>query len=219
MDYSRASPSPRYRDLIAQYRTMHTEGERFLGVPANQTFSGISLLPQAGEIKRMIRQSRAASILDYGSGKGAQYLPQRVELDGSQWDSVQDYWDVDFVRCYDPCFVPFSELPAEQSDGVISTDVLEHCPEQDLPWIVDEMFGFARSFVFLTIACHPARKRLPSGENAHCTIKSRDWWKTLLDRISARHPGIAWEAKLYEVPTGGAGVIEQRLHGGKALAA
>lgn len=213
MNYSRASPSPRYRDLIVQYRTMHTEGERFLGVPAEQTFSGISLLPQAQDIKRLIRQTAAASILDYGSGKGGQYLPQRIDLDGRQWDNVQDYWDVDFVRCYDPCFVPFGELPAEKYDGVISTDVLEHCPEEDLPWILDEMFGFARSFVFLTIACHLARKRLPNGENAHCTIKSSDWWNQLLQRVSAAHPGIVWEAKLYKVPPGAADVIEQRLRG------
>jgi hypothetical protein len=213
MDYSRASPSPRYRDLIAQYRTMHTEGERFLGVPAEQTFSGISLLPQAEDIKRLIRQTGAASILDYGSGKGTQYLPQRIELDGGTWDNVQDYWAVDYVRCYDPCFVPFSDLPAEKCDGVISTDVLEHCPEDDLPWILDEMFGFARRFVFLTIACHPARKRLPSGENAHCTIKSAAWWSELLQRVAALHPGIVWEAKLYEVPPGAAQAIEQRLRG------
>src|ERR1039458_7614601 len=213
MEYTRANPSPRYRDLIAQYRTMHTEGERFVVVPAEQTFSGISLLPQARDIKRLIRQTAAASILDYGSGKGGQYQPQRIELDRGQWDNVQDYWDVDYVRCYDPCFVPFSELPAEKYDGVISTDVLEHCPEDDLPWILDEMFGFARSFVFLTIACHQARKRLPNGENAHCTVKSSDWWNQLLQRVSAAHPGIVWEAKLYEVPPGAASVIEQRLRG------
>ena len=214
MDYSRASPSPRYRDLIAQYRAMHVEGERFLGVPAALTFSGISLLPQAEDIKRLIGQTGAASILDYGSGKGTQYLPHRIEqLDGKTWDNVQDYWEVDYVRCYDPCFVPFSELPAEKCDGVISTDVLEHCPEDDLLWIVDEMFGFARRFVFLTIACHPARKRLPNGENAHCTVKSSDWWGELLQRVSSRHPGVVWEAKLYETPPGQAQTIEQRLRG------
>lgn len=213
MDYSRARPSPRYRELIAQYRTMHTDGERFLGVPAAQTFSGISLLPHAPDIKRLIRRTAASSILDYGSGKGTQYLAQRIELDGEAWDNVQDYWDVDYVRCYDPCFAPFSELPAETYDGVISTDVLEHCPEDDLRWIIGEMFGFARSFVFLTIASHRARKRLPNGENAHCTIKSPAWWSDLLLRVSAAHPGIVWEAKLYEVQPGAANVIEQRLSG------
>lgn len=54
---------------------------------------------------------------------------------------------------------------------MICTDVLEHCPEEDIPWIVDELFAFARKFVYANIACFPARKQLPSGGNAHCTVK------------------------------------------------
>jgi hypothetical protein len=54
---------------------------------------------------------------------------------------------------------------------VISTDVLEHCPGKvNVPWIVDEMFGYATRFVFANVAVIPAGKRLPNGENAHCTI-------------------------------------------------
>jgi len=162
MDYSRADPSQRYRDLIAQYRAMHDEGERFLGVPPQQTFSGISLLPHIQDIKRLVRIAGAGSILDYGCGMGMQYRQRNIDRDGEQWDSVQDYWGVDYVHCYNPCYKPFSELPVGKHDGVISTDVLEHCPEDDVPWILGEMFGYARKFVFATIACYPARKHLPS---------------------------------------------------------
>jgi hypothetical protein len=214
MDYSRTNPSPRYRDLIAQYSTMHTEGERFLRIPPEQTFSGISLKPHLPDIKRLIRQTGATSILDYGCGKGTQYLPQKIEQDGGPWDSVQDYWDVDYVQCYDPCYKPFSDLPTGKHDGVISSDVLEHCPEDDVPWILGEMFGYARKFVFVTIACYPARKRLPNGENAHCTIKPSGWWSELLGGISARHPGIVWEAKVYQMEPGRSEMVEQTLRGG-----
>lgn len=214
MDYSRTNPSPRYRDLITQYRAMHIEGERFLGIPPEQTFPGISLLPQLQDIKRLIRQTGAASILDYGCGKGTQYLRKNIEQDGGRWDSVQDYWDVDFVLRYDPCYEPFSGLPVGKCDGVISTDVLEHCPEDDVPWILGEMFGYARKFVFVTIACYPARKRLPNGENAHCTIKPSDWWRELLGGVSADNPAIVWEAKLYQIEPGRSEAVEQTLRGG-----
>jgi hypothetical protein len=66
---------------------------------------------------------------------------------------------------------PFSALPEGRFDGVVCTDVLEHCPEEDLPWIVGELFGYARLFVFANVACYPAAKKLPNGENAHCTIR------------------------------------------------
>jgi len=214
MNYSRSNPSQRYRDLMAQYRVMHGEGERFLGIPPEQTFSGISLLPHLQDIKRLILQTGAGSILDYGSGKGTQYLPQNIRQDGRQWDSVQDYWDVDYVHCYDPCYKPFSDLPAGKHDGVISTDVLEHCPEDDVPWILEEMFSYARKFVFATIACYPARKRLPSGENAHCTIKPLEWWGELFGTVSARHSGIVWEAKVSHIDPVRSEMVEQTLRGG-----
>src|SRR5437763_1557904 len=81
-------------------------------------------------------------------------------------EGIAEYWDVDEVRCYDAGYQPYRKLPAGQFDGVISTDVLEHCPEEDLSWILQEIFSFARRFVFLNVACFPARKTLPDGTNA-----------------------------------------------------
>ena len=117
------------------------------------------------------------------------------------------------VRCYDPCHEPFSRLPEEKFDGVLCTDVLEHCPEEDVPWILDEIFGYARRFVFANAACYPARKHLPNGENAHCTIREPAWWRERLCETSARHPGVLWEVwvqslvKIYN----GHRMVEQKL--------
>jgi hypothetical protein len=85
--------------------------------------------------------------------------------------------------------------------------VLEHCPEQDLDWIVDGLFGYAQKFVFANVACFPARKSLPNGENAHCTIRPGSFWKALFEASSARHPGVLWEAWIEE----SRGVPDQRL--------
>lgn len=206
MSYSRANPSPRYVELQNLYRTMHEKGESFLGIPPEATFSGKSLAPQSAHIKRLIEQTGARTILDYGSGKGRQYEPQLVrDGSGGQWPSVMDYWDVEEVVCYDPCYAPFSKLPDGKFDGVVCTDVLEHCPEEDMPWIIEEIFGFATRFVFTNVACYPARKRLPNGENAHCTIKPVEWWKALVEGIAAGHAGITWEVRIHsrmDVPEG-----------------
>ncbi len=194
MAFSRAAPSPRYQSLVELYRTMHFEGEKFLNIPPEQTFPGLSLPSQAGRIKRLIEATGAANILDYGSGKGQQYDLRGIPgPDGERYDSIQDYWDVDYIQCYDPSYTPFSKLPAGKFDGVVSTDVLEHCPEEDLPWILDEIFGYAEKFVFANVACYPAKKRLPTGENAHCTIRPPEWWRALIAETAARHPGVAWE--------------------------
>jgi len=206
MSYSRTNPSPRYLELQGLYRTMHEKGERFLNIPPEKTFPGTSLAPQAARIKRLIDLTEAITVLDYGAGKGQQYEPQLIkDAAGGEWPSMMDYWDLEEVVCYDPAYAPFSKLPAARYDGVISTDVLEHCPEEDVPWIVDEIFGYAKKFVFANIACYPASKRLPTGENAHCTIKPVEWWSDIVGRAAAKHPGLVWEAwiqSLADTPQG-----------------
>ena len=186
--YSRANPSPRYLQLMALYARMHLEGETRLGIAPQATFPGKSLLPHVGHVKALVEATQARTILDYGSGKGLQYRARRVVVDGGQVaDSIAEYWDVDEVVCYDPGYEPYRQLPVGRFDGVVSTDVLEHCPEEDLSWISAEIFAFAHRFVFLNVACYPARKRLPDGVNAHLTVREPDWWRDLISEIGRAH--------------------------------
>jgi len=196
--YHRASPSPRYRRLLEQYRLMHERGEPHLGIPPDATFPGKSLPPQAGHIRRLVKQSGATTILDYGSGKGMQYLPQHIvdTVTGAEYADMREYWGVESIRCYDPAYAPFTALPESTYDGVISTDVLEHCPEEDMPWIVAELFSYSRRFVFANVACFPAQKCLPSGGNAHCTIRPTKWWRELILQCAASYPDIDYEFRL-----------------------
>lgn len=213
MRYNRQQPSARYLELVATYRDMHLHGARQQGVPASKTFDGRSLKRQAARIKRLIDRTAARTILDYGSGKGEQYSPNPVRFEGEGvWDGVIDYWGADEVTCFDPAYPPLSQLPSGAFDGVICTDVLEHCPEEDIEWIVEEMFAFASRFVFASIACFPASKCLPSGENAHCTIRPPDWWSAHFVSAAERHKPVIWEAWVYTRKSDGSeGLQETRI--------
>jgi SAM-dependent methyltransferase len=195
---SRQNPSARYRRLVELYREMHVRGELIRGIAPEKTFPGSSLLPQAHHVRRLVAQTEARSILDYGCGKGTQYRPMALAENGeARWQSMQEYWNVERIECYDAAYLPFSRLPTGRFDGVICTDVLEHCPEDDLAWIVDELLGFAARFVFASIACHPAVKRLPNGENAHCTVRPAEYWQELFAAAAARRPELLWEVRAY----------------------
>ncbi len=215
--FSRANPSPRYRELLAQYRTMHIRGEQFQNIPPEQTFSGQSLPRHAGNIKQLIDLHAARTLLDYGAGKGAQYQPLRVDVPGlGQFASIPEYWGVDNITCYDPGFEPFSRLPSGQFDGVISTDVLEHCPEDDIAWILGEMFRFAAKFLYANVACYPAKKRLSNGENAHCTIRPADWWQTQLSDVADVYPTVRYYVcldQLFALPDGRQEMTQTWLQG------
>jgi hypothetical protein len=191
MAYSRHNPSPRYQNLVALYRQMHAEGIPHQGIPPSKLFIGASLLPNLPKIKALIAQTGATSLLDYGAGKGFVYRACGITLrTGERISTVRDYLGVQRIVCFDPAVQEHMDLPNEKFDGVISTDVLEHCPEQDLPWIIEEMFAVAGKFVFANIACYPAAKRLPNGENAHCTIRPQFWWNAMIESVARRHPDI-----------------------------
>jgi hypothetical protein len=193
-NYSRQSPSPRYSELLAQYAQMHVAGDVLLQTPPERTYCGRSMPCHARAIKELIDEHCAKSILDYGAGKGLQYRDVRVEIPGGpKYPSIPAYWGIESLTCYDPAYEPFRQLPTGPFDGVVCTDVLEHCPEGDLEWILGELFTLARRFVFASVACYPATKRLPTGENAHCTVRPQGWWVSLLGRIAVAHPRVRFQ--------------------------
>jgi hypothetical protein len=195
--YSRQNPSPRYLELLGYYREMHEHGAKKENIEANHTFNGESLGNHVDDIQRTASVLGSNTILDYGSGKGALYNATKITTpNGQTFDGLGHYWGVDSIICYDPGHAPFSQLPAASFDGVICTDVLEHCPKEDIPWILEEIFGFATEFVYLCVACFPAKKTLPNGENAHCTIEPPQWWLAQFNEQVKKRPGLRYFAVL-----------------------
>ena len=70
--------------------------------------------------------------------------------------------------------------------------MVEHIAADDIPWILDDIFSHAKTFVYVVAACFPAKKSLPNGENAHVTIQPPAWWQGQMERAAVRHPGIQW---------------------------
>lgn len=214
--YSRETPSERYQELISQYEELHQSGQAVRGIAAEDTFPGFSILGHVDRIKRLIQVNNAYTLLDYGCGKGFQYQSPVVDLGLAEKEMLGDYWGLTVVQLYDPAYKKYSTLPDTTFDGVISTDMLEHCAEEDIPWIVDEMFCFATKFVFANVACYPAIKTLPNGENAHCTIKDHNWWIDVFKSTGARHKGVAWELVLCnlgdKLPSGKFSLVETVIY-------
>lgn len=214
MGYSRENPSPRYQVLIDQHRQMHLEGDKSIGIPPENTFEGMKVSSKANRIKKIVQMTGAKTILDYGSGKGRLHIEKHFKIPGqNKLGTLAEYWEVESVRCYDPCYPPYSELPLGKFDGVISIDVLEHCTEEDLPWIIDEIFNYANLFVYANIACEPALKFLPNGENAHATVRPADYWEAIFENSVERYPDLLWEVNIsYRRGNGGRQwTVEKRL--------
>ena len=197
--YTRADPSPRYTELLTAYRTMHEKGEAQSGLSAEKTFAGFSLYQHMMTVQELAQNLGARTLLDYGSGKGMLHSMKPLKLPGGAFaDSLASLWGIDRTVCYDPGFKPHAERPIGTFDLVICCDVLEHCPAEDLPWIMEDIAGHARRGVFLVIACYPAKKSLPSGENAHITVQPPSWWKPRIAAAMSVRAGLYWHAVFEE---------------------
>ena len=187
--------------MVEMYSILHESGasteKNAERKSAKQTFPGKMLMEHVPAIADLIAKTGSRTLLDYGCGKGQTYQLRDVELtSGETAPTLQDYWKLESIRCYDPGYAPFSQIPTEQFDGTICIDVLEHITEPDLPWILEEIFGFGRRFVFATIACYPAKKILPNGRNAHCTVRSADWWTGLIHGVAMRYTDVSYQFDL-----------------------
>jgi len=171
----RNNPSVQYKKLLEEYTQIHKVSDRM--------FNGRSLVKFTDIIHSFIEKNNCKTLLDYGCGKGHLYTDEFSTVTDQLDKSLPEVWDLNSYSLFDPGYEEHKELPREMFDCVISTDVLEHVPETDLIWILDEIFSYADKMVFLNIACFKALKTLADGSNAHISLFHHlDW----LELISAR---------------------------------
>jgi hypothetical protein len=201
---SRQNPSPRFQELSRVYAHIHVGGlaqndeEAGLGL-----FAGNSLLPFVEEIRTLIQATGSRTVLDYGCGKAGIHKAKTLVLpNGASSGPLHDYWGGVKVALYDPGVAEYSKLPQGHFDGVISTDVLEHIPEEDIPWVLREFFDYADRFVFANIASYPAKKILPNGWNAHVTVKDASWWRLQIEAAAQGWRGQAYRFVVSEKRSG-----------------
>ena len=145
------------------YQAMHKNPKKFLGYSTKRHVKNIT---------KLVEKHNAKTLLDYGCGKGMQYLGRRFH---EQWGGV-------LPHCYDPGVRGLHKKPDGTFDGVICCDVLEHIPESLISDVLEEISLYAEKFVFANIALSPARKTLPNGQNAHVTLQPESWWRMKFEK-------------------------------------
>jgi len=157
---------------VGEYRLLHV----------SDPYYGRSSEQMLAQICSLIAELRPTSILDFGCGKSSLVDAVAEQLNAKPYH-------------YDPAIDEYSQLPLSRADVVINTDVLEHLDEHEVDTVLNDIRSISDK-VFFNISTRPAKKTLASGENAHATVKSRNWWR---DTIRTKFPVcIEVESKLDE---------------------
>ena len=91
----------------------------------DRTYQGVSLDKEIPNIANLVLTTSSMTVLDYGCGKGNQYKQSNSNILFHILDEN--------LFLYDPAYKEHNTLPDRTFDGVISTDVLEHIPEEVIP--------------------------------------------------------------------------------------
>jgi hypothetical protein len=134
----------------------------------SKAFGNKSSIPQ--EVIDCIEKYQVTSILDFGCGKG-NFLTTLKE----------SYPDIETVG-FDPGNVQFSTLP-DKVDMIYSSDVLEHIEPEHLTVTLLDLKTRCSKVMYHLIACHPAKRIMNDGRNAHLIIENPVWWRSKLQSV------------------------------------
>jgi cyclopropane fatty-acyl-phospholipid synthase-like methyltransferase len=112
----------------------------------------------------LINEHNIKSILDFGCGKGLLV------------DSLKKEFPEITVYGYDPSDPDRNTLP-KKVDMILSFDVLEHIEPQFINETLISLKTICDKVMHHVIACHPAKRVLNDGRNAHLIIENPNWWK------------------------------------------
>ena len=130
---------------------------------------GVASLTFAPLVAKVIRETGAASVSDYGAGKK---------------NLVKGLADAGIVLAayhpYDPAFPEYGR--PQPADLVCCIDVLEHIEPELVDNVIAELAAITTKLGLFTIHMGPAMKVLADGRNAHLIQKPSSWWLEKLIR-------------------------------------
>ncbi len=80
----------------------------------------------------------------------------------------------------------------EACDGVVCEGVLEFLPDEDVPWVIDELFEHARRFVYAVVETGTRSERLGDGSKLESHPRAPAWWIEHFETAGRCHPELHW---------------------------
>ena len=117
----------------------------------NKKWAGKSVGGYASYIRDVVKEHNALTLLDYGCGKGIQYICLNKYKGSDIAQTFDQYLGVSDVYKYDPCVSSYSQPPdSDQTfDAVILTQVLPFIPDDDIKWVKELLMSYTNKFCFI----------------------------------------------------------------------
>ena len=199
--------SAKGKQLIEFYTEMAANGyERKDGSRVQTAYNDFELRKFRNICKDKMSRDEIKTVLDYGGGGSDWDAP---DFDPDNGQSAKEFFNGSVVNTFEPAR---NKIEKTRSDCVICMDVLEHIFISDVPKVIDELFSLAEKLLIINVACYEAAALLPTGENAHITIRDPEWWKGVIDAMAVHYESV--EVMLICSRTFSSGVVYEPFRSG-----
>lgn len=93
----------------------------------------------------------------------------------------------------------FDQIASARADGIVCAAGLESVPEDDVPWLLDELFRAADRFVLVSVDCSRLTDSRPTEPTESCLFADPARWPAYLAMAARRRPSVHWELVLRDV--------------------
>lgn len=139
-------------------------------------WAGFGSYQYVKQLQQLVTQHQCATMLDYGCGKGLQYVPGKNNF--ADLIGIKDY------ALHDPAYAEHAELPAGTWDIVLCLDVLPFIPESDIAAVVELMLSRCNKICVVALQSIPEFRPTRSKKPFVC-VHDHEWWQAKLN-----HPQI-----------------------------
>ncbi len=190
-----------YTEFVAQMRAARRGGQS----PALDTRFASPPLSGLGEL---LAQADAKSILEFTL---ADARNEAIESRVGKYPGAT-------LTTFDPTATSAEgmDVPFGPFDAVISTTGLDLLSNEDLPWVLDQLFDRATAAVFITVDDTARTVHVSDGTTILIRPRGFAWWRAQMEAASRNSPDIRWRIGVKRRTLAGSEVVQWR-EGGKRL--
>ncbi len=185
--FSAAEPSNKFRTLAMRCRSRERteESQAAARPPLAAAPGGTKAAPWQG-LQDLMAQTNARQLLHYTLGPEVPATMRATDPAAADWTACN------------PLLEPSDLEAARNVDGTVCSALLEYLPDEDVPWVLNQMFDRAQRFVFVVVDGNAGPLELPDGSQAAPRERSRSWWDSVFELPGMRHPQIHWRLLVRE---------------------
>ncbi len=192
--FSAQRPSTLYQALIARLREASEPQARPHAQPAAVLADGV---------EEVLAEASATSVLEF-----------RLALREGPEPCIADRAGRVVTR-FDPVESAVTAMPDKGFDAIVCRATFEYLPDEDIPWLIDSLFRWARRCVCVSVSTDPEPLRFDDGMTLQGRPRSQRWWLTHVESASARYPDVHWKVVLRGEERGGRRRVSLVREGGR----